>query len=133
MPISTENLETTPNIIISEAKVELKNQLFNLSPNLFEKLVVDLIQRMGYGSYQGTEVICKSCEDGVDGIVYKDSMNGIFFTTTDFESTNPELLDQSTEDNLIVNGDKLVDLLIKYEVGIESITSYKVHKNYFQS
>jgi len=60
MPISTENLETTPNIIKSEAKVELKNQLFNLSPNLFEKLVVDLIQRMGYGSYQGTEVICKS-------------------------------------------------------------------------
>ena len=132
MPISTENQETISNIVKSEAKVELKNQLFSLSPNLFEKLVVDLIQRMGYGSYQGSGVICKS-DDGIDGIVYQDTTNGIFFTTTDFESTNPELLNQSTEGSLIVNGDKLVDLLIEYEVGIESITAYKVHKDYFQS
>jgi len=78
MPISTENQETTSNIVKSEAKVELKNQLFSLSPNLFEKLVVDLIQRMGYGSYQGSGVICKS-DDGIDGIVYQDTTNGIFF------------------------------------------------------
>jgi len=133
MPISTENLETISNIVKSEAKVELKNQLFSLSPNLFEKLVVDLIQRMGYGSYQANGVICKSGDDGIDGIVYQDTTNGIFFTTTDFESTNPELLDQSTKDKLVVNGDQLVDLLIEYEVGIESVTTYKVHKNYFQS
>jgi restriction system protein len=133
MPTSTENLETNSNIVKSEAKVELKNQLFSLSPNLFEKLVVDLIQRMGYGSYQGNGVICKSGDDGIDGIVYQDPTNGIFFTTTDFESTNPELLNESTEDKLVVNGDQLVDLLIEYEVGIESVTAYKVHRNYFQS
>jgi restriction system protein len=131
MSISNENLGTKLNYVKSEAKVELKNQLFDLSPNLFEKLVVDLIQRMGYGSYQGTGNIIRSDDSSISGIVYQDPTNGIFFTTTDFESTNPELLDQSTKGNLIVNGDQLVDLLIEYEVGIESVTSYKVHKDYF--
>ena len=166
----TEKLESISKAVKSELKSELKNEIFNLSPYFFEKLVVDLLKKMGYGSFQGTGTTKKSSDGGIDGIVYQDVLGldivyvqakrykegnnvgtpdlqhfigaldtqqaskGIFFTTSDFTSTVPRFLGTSTKKIVTVNGDKLLDLLIEYEVGVEvmaSYNSYKIKEDYF--
>ena len=54
-----ENIENGFDAIHKELKLELKNQIFDLSPYFFEKLVLDLLKKMGYGSFHGT---CPSSE-----------------------------------------------------------------------
>jgi restriction system protein len=165
-----ESLESLSNIIKSEVKSELRNQIFSLSPYFFEKLVVDLLKKMGYGSYQGTRVTSKSGDGGIDGIVYQDVLGldivyiqakrykegsnigsadlqkfsgalsglkatkGIFFTTSDFTPSANKFLNTTPQNIVTVNGDRLLDLLIKYEVGVEVMTShntFKVNEDYF--
>jgi len=165
-----ESLESLSNIIKSEVKSELRNQIFSLSPYFFEKLVVDLLKKMGYGSYQGTGVTSKSGDGGIDGIVYQDVLGldivyiqakrykegnnigsvdlqkfsgalsgqkatkGIFFTTSDFTPSANKFLNTTPQNIVTVNGDKLLDLLIEYEVGAEVMTShntFKVNEDYF--
>ena len=165
-----ESLESLSNIIKSEVKSELRNQIFSLSPYFFEKLVVDLLKKMGYGSYQGTRVTSKSGDGGIDGIVYQDVLGldivyiqakrykegnnigsdslqkfsgalsglkatkGIFFTTSDFTPSANKFLNTTPQNIVTVNGDRLLDLLIEYEVGVEVMTShntFKVNEDYF--
>jgi restriction system protein len=165
-----ESLESLSNIIKSEVKSELRNQIFSLSPYFFEKLVVDLLKKMGYGSYQGTGVTSKSGDGGIDGIVYQDVLGldivyiqakrykegnnigsdslqkfsgalsglkatkGIFFTTSDFTPSANKFLNTTPQNIVTVNGDKLLNLLIEYEVGVEVMTShntFKVNEDYF--
>ena len=165
-----ESLESLSNIIKSEVKSELRNQIFSLSPYFFEKLVVDLLKKMGYGSYQGTRVTSKSGDGGIDGIVYQDVLGldivyiqakrykegnnigsadlqkfsgalsglkatkGIFFTTSDFTPSANKFLNTTPQNIITVNGDRLLDLLIEYEVGVEVMTShntFKVNEDYF--
>ena len=69
-----ENIENGFDAIHKELKLELKNQIFDLSPYFFEKLVLDLLKKMGYGSFYGTRVTSKSNDGGIDGIVYQDAL-----------------------------------------------------------
>ena len=160
----TEKLESISNTVKSELKSELKNEIFSLSPYFFEKLVVDLLKKMGYGSFQGTGTTKKSSDGGIDGIVYQDELGldivyiqakrykeehkigrpdlqtfigaldtrqaskGIFFTTSDFAETVPKFLETSTKKIVTVNGEQLLDLIIKNEVGVKVETSYNIYK-----
>lgn len=165
-----ERLELLSNSINREVKEELMSQIMSLSPYFFEKLVVDLLKKMGYGSFQGTTVTNKSNDNGIDGIVYQDELGldivyiqakryavgsnvgrpdlqsfigaldtiqatkGVFFTTSGFTASVAPLLEKSTKKVVTVDGDKLLDLLVQYEVGIDVATvhkSYKIDEGYF--
>ena len=67
-----ENLENASKRLKQELKVELNNQIMQMSPYFFEKLVIDLLKKMGYGSFDGTTVTKRSADGGIDGIVYQD-------------------------------------------------------------
>lgn len=67
-----ENLENASKRLKQELKVDLNNQIMQMSPYFFEKLVIDLLQKMGYGSFEGTTVTKRSSDGGIDGIVYQD-------------------------------------------------------------
>jgi len=165
-----ERISSLSDTINTEVKEELRAQIMSLSPYFFEKLVIDLLKKMGYGSFQGTTVTQKSNDNGIDGIVYQDELGldivyvqakrysignsigrpdlqsfigaldtvqatkGIFFTTSEFAATVPIFLEKSTKKIVIVDGDKLLDLLLQYNVGVDIADthySYKIDEGYF--
>ncbi|MDA8756134.1 restriction endonuclease [Candidatus Pseudothioglobus singularis] len=69
-----EKIENASQILKQELKVDLNNQIMEMSPYFFEKLVVDLLKKMGYGSFDGTTVTKKSSDGGIDGVVYQDEL-----------------------------------------------------------
>jgi len=58
--------------ITNELEQELLNQIYESSPYFFERIVIDLLQKMGYGNFDGTTVTSKSGDGGIDGLVYQD-------------------------------------------------------------
>ncbi|MCL1997572.1 MAG: restriction endonuclease [Turicibacter sp.] len=54
---------------------DLLDEIHNNTPSFFERLVVDLILKMGYGGLDGTgEVTKKTSDGGIDGIVKQDEL-----------------------------------------------------------
>ena len=52
-------------------KDELLTRIHEKSPDFFEKMVVELMEKMGYGRGQITQ---KSRDEGIDGMVYQDKL-----------------------------------------------------------
>lgn len=59
------------NIIEREVKNELLQKLKNIDPYFFEKVVLRLLQKMGYGEFIETS---KSNDGGIDGIINEDKL-----------------------------------------------------------
>lgn len=74
--------EETPEEVIHEAYEKINRQLADdlletiLSYNgyYFEKLVMDLLTKMGYGNVNTNTVTKKSNDGGIDGIIYQDKL-----------------------------------------------------------
>ncbi len=61
--------------ITAELSDELLTAVLNMSPDFFERLVVKLMEAMGYGGYEGAGFVTKSSGDGgVDGVIYEDKL-----------------------------------------------------------
>lgn len=59
------------NRIENDVKVELLNKLKNIDPYFFEKVVLKLLKKMGYGEFIETS---KSNDGGIDGIINEDKL-----------------------------------------------------------
>ncbi|MBD2664130.1 restriction endonuclease [Richelia sinica FACHB-800] len=80
----TEISETTPQESIEfgyqkirkELELELLNRVKSCSPDFFERLVVDLLVKMGYGGSRrdAGKAIGKSNDGGIDGIIKEDKL-----------------------------------------------------------
>jgi len=76
--------KSTPDDLISfgyqklrdEISKELLNSIMNCSPGFFEKLVVDLLVKMGYGGSkeEAGKAIGGSGDEGIDGIIKEDKL-----------------------------------------------------------
>ena len=54
---------------------DLLNEILKISPYTFEKLVVDLLSKMGYGAIDyGSHVTAASGDDGIDGVIMEDQL-----------------------------------------------------------
>lgn len=62
--------------IRKDLELELLNRIKNCSPDFFEKLVVDLLVKMGYGGSRrdAGKAIGKSGDSGIDGIIKEDKL-----------------------------------------------------------
>ena len=70
-----ELFENSYQEITSELSDELLTAVLNMSPDFFERLVVKLMEAMGYGGYEGAGFVTKSSGDGgVDGVIYEDKL-----------------------------------------------------------
>ncbi len=71
-----EEIEYGYNEIKENLILELVSKLKGISPSDFEKLVVDLLVKMGYGGSieDAGEVIGKSGDEGIDGIIKEDKL-----------------------------------------------------------
>jgi restriction system protein len=144
-------------LIENTVKTELLDKLKSTDPFLFEKIVLILLNRMGYGDFLETS---KSKDGGIDGIINEDHLGlekiyiqskryvdskvretdirnfigamsgdttkGIFFTTSAFDEGAIKKAREAHHKIILIDGRKLVDLMHKFDVGVQVKTSYEV-------
>jgi restriction system protein len=71
-----EALETAYQRLRDDLAIELLQQMKSSSPSQFEKLVVELLVKMGYGGsrHDAGKAIGKSGDEGIDGIIKEDRL-----------------------------------------------------------
>ncbi len=71
-----ESIESGYQQIRKELEIEILNIVKSCSPDFFERLVVDLLVKMGYGGSirEAGRAIGKSSDGGIDGIIKEDKL-----------------------------------------------------------
>ena len=145
---------------------ELLGRIQSASPQFFEKLVIDLLVKMGYGGSRvdAAQVVGKSGDGGIDGVIKEDALGlgsiyvqakrwgrdstvgrpdiqqfvgavhgvqsagkGVFITTTKFsEDARRYAAGMKNPVIILIDGPRLAQLLIQYEVGIKVIDVVKL-------
>ena len=70
-----DQLEQAYKQINASLASDLLGEVMKISPHTFEKLVVDLLSKMGYGTVAyGSHATIASCDDGIDGVIMEDKL-----------------------------------------------------------
>lgn len=143
--------------IEKDVKDDLLGKLKNLDPYYFEKVILILLKRMGYGDFIETP---KSADGGIDGIINEDKLGldkiyiqakrfadnkvrekdirnfigamsgdtnkGVFVTTSSFDSGAIEKARNAHHKIILIDGNKLVDLMHEFNVGVQVKSTYLV-------
>lgn len=143
--------------IENETKNELLERLKSLDPYYFEKVILILLKKMGYGDFIETS---KSSDGGIDGIINEDKLGldkiyiqakrftenkvrekdirnfigamsgdtnkGVFVTTSQFDTKAEEKATSAHHKIILIDGNKLVDLMHEFNVGVEVKAAYEV-------
>lgn len=138
-------------------KSELLSKLKEVDPYAFEKIILILLKKMGYGDFIET---AKSGDGGIDGIINEDQLGlekiyiqakryaenkvretdirnfigamsgdtrkGIFVTTSTFDEKAKTKARDAHHTIILIDGSKLVDLMHKYNVGVQTKSVYEV-------
>ena len=157
-----ESLEYAYQKLHSELSIELLNLIKSCSPDFFEKLVIDLLIKMGYGGSrrEAGQAMGKSGDGGIDGIINEDKLGldviylqakrwentvpvkeirdftgalaskkakkGIFITTSSFPNSVYEFVTQVEYKIILIDGERLAELMIEHGVGLSTINTYNV-------
>jgi len=161
--INMEIKNSTPQDLIdtgfSEIEKQVKNELLEklktIDPYYFEKVILILLKKMGYGDFTETS---KSGDGGIDGIINEDKLGldkiyiqakrygenkvrekeirnfigamsgdtskGVFVTTSDFDKGAIKKAHDAHHTIILIGGNKLVDLMHQYNVGIQVKVTY---------
>lgn len=169
----TNPVDLTPEETIEKAYKTINNQLSDLllenilnnNPYFFEKLVVDLLLKMGYGEFRENAGMTTSASNdgGIDGIINEDILGldkigiqakryapdnvigrpllqsfagalfgnglnkGVFITTSSFTQSAIDYVNsQSGLTIILIDGKKLTNLMIKYELGTYTTHNYPI-------
>ncbi|WP_086480950.1 restriction endonuclease [Oceanospirillum sanctuarii] len=143
--------------IEQEVKDELLIRLKEVDPYAFEKIILILLKKMGYGDFIETS---KSGDGGIDGIINEDQLGlekiyiqakryseqkvretdirnfigamsgdtrkGIFVTTSNFDEKAKVKARDAHHTIILIDGSKLVDLMHKFNVGVQIKSTYEV-------
>lgn len=160
-----DSLEASPQDLIDSGfdqieravKSELLSKLKEVDPYAFEKIILILLKKMGYGDFIET---AKSGDAGIDGIINEDQLGlekiyiqakryaenkvretdirnfigamsgdtrkGIFVTTSTFDEKAKTKARDAHHTIILIDGSKLVDLMHKYNVGVQTKSVYEV-------
>lgn len=143
--------------IESNTKDVLLLKLKEIDPYAFEKIILILLNKMGYGEFIETS---KSGDGGIDGVINEDQLGlekiymqakrynenkvretdirnfigamsgdtrkGIFVTTSTFDDKAKIKARDAHHTIILIDGVKLVDLMHKYNVGVQIKTVYEI-------
>jgi restriction system protein len=165
IPNNAEIINSSPQDLIdkgfseieTQVKSELLEKLKNIDPYYFEKVILKLLKKMGYGDFIETS---KSGDGGIDGIINEDKLGldkiyiqakrygenkvrekdirnfigamsgdtnkGVFVTTSDFDKGAHQKAHDAHHTIILIDGNKLVDLMHQYNVGIQIKATYEV-------
>jgi len=162
----------TPEEILEDAFQEIRDDLAadllenvkNCSPAFFERLVVELLVKMGYGGSrkEAARAVGQVGDGGIDGIIDEDRLGldaiyiqakrwdnvvgrpeiqkfvgalmgkrarkGIFITTSNFSPEAISYVSGIDFKVVLIDGKRLADLMIDYDIGITEVTSYKLQR-----
>ncbi|HUM52956.1 MAG TPA: restriction endonuclease [Chitinophagales bacterium] len=166
-----EVLEASYHTIRNGLASELLSKLKIMNPYRFEKVVVELLVKMGYGGSitEASKAIKKSGDEGIDGVISEDKLGldiiyiqakrwenvvgrpelhkfvgalagqgakkGIFITTSYFSKDALEYNPKNDTKIVLIDGIKLSDLMIDYNLGVSLQNIYEVKKldtDYFE-
>jgi len=145
------------NTIENQVKIELLERLKSIDPYYFEKVILILLKKMGYGEFTETS---KSNDGGIDGIINEDQLGldkiyiqakrygenkvrekdirnfigamsgdtskGVFVTTSKFDQGAIKKAYDAHHTIILIDGQKLVDLMHQFNVGIQIKEVYEV-------
>ena len=143
--------------IEEQVKQELLEKLKAIDPYYFEKVILILLKKMGYGDFIETS---KSGDGGIDGIINEDKLGldkiyiqakryddnkvrekdirnfigamsgdttkGVFVTTSDFDKGAIQKAHDAHHTIILIDGNKLVDLMHQFDVGVQIKATYEV-------
>jgi restriction system protein len=143
--------------IEAQVKADLLEKLKAMDPYYFEKVILILLKKMGYGDFIET---AKSGDGGIDGIINEDKLGldkiyiqakryednkvhekdirnfigamsgdtskGVFVTTSTFDKGAIQKAHDAHHTIILLDGNKLVDLMHQYNVGVQIKANYEV-------
>jgi len=143
--------------IEAQVKTDLLERLRDIDPYYFEKVILILLKKMGYGDFVET---AKSGDGGIDWIINEDKLGlekiyiqakrynenkvrekeirnfigamsgdttkGIFVTTSTFDEAAVKKAHEAHHKIILVDGNKIVDLMYQYGVGVQVRNVYEV-------
>lgn len=159
-----EYLESAYQNLKDELAQELLQRIRECSPGFFERLVVELLVKLGYGGSirDAGRAIGKTGDGGIDGIIKEDQLGldfiyiqakrwqsnvgsqeirnfvgalvgkrankGVFITTSTFTNDAVTYIDSIQHNIVLIDGQKLTDLMIDHNVGVYGVATYEVKK-----
>lgn len=169
-----ENSDRTPEEMLESAyqKIrkslaqEILNKVLDMSPSFFERLVVELLVKMGYGGSlkDAGQATKQSGDQGIDGTIKEDKLGldiiyiqakrwqpgnvvgrpeiqkfvgalagqgakkGIFITTSFFTKEALEYAPRNETKIVLIDGERLSQLMIDYSLGATTQTTYELKK-----
>ena len=143
--------------IEAQVKSELLEKLKAIDPYYFERVILILLKKMGYGEFIETS---KSGDGGIDGIINEDKLGldkiyiqakryednkvrekdirnfigamsgdttkGVFVTTSAFDKGAIQKAHDAHHTIILIDGNKLVDLMHQFDVGVQIKATYAV-------
>lgn len=140
-----------------EVKNDLLEKLKTIDPYYFEKVILKLLKKMGYGDFETT---AKSGDGGIDGVINEDKLGldkiyiqakrftenkvrekdirnfigamsgdtnkGVFVTTSLFDNGAIEKAKNAHHKIILIDGNRLVDLMHEFNVGVQIKQIYEV-------
>jgi restriction system protein len=144
---------------------ELLARLLTCSPTFFERLVVELLVKIGYGGSRkdAGEHLGRSGDGGIDGVIKEDRLGlsaiyiqakrwqntvgspqvqqfagallrqpgatkGVFITTAAFSADAIAYAKAITPKVVLIDGQRLADLMIDHDVGVAAAVTYTVKR-----
>ena len=159
-----EALESAYGRLRESLAADLLQQVKAASPSLFEKLVVELLVKMGCGGSRqdAGRAVGKSGDEGIDGIIKEDRLGldiiyiqakrweatvgrpevqkfagalqgqrakkGIMLTTSSFSSEASDFVSAIDSKIVLIEGQRLAELMIDHNLGVGPVASYQVKK-----
>jgi len=159
-----ETLETAYQELHDELASELLQTIKQCPPDFFERLVIDVLIKMGYGGSrkEAGQAIGKVSDGGIDGIIKEDKLGldiiyiqakrwegtvgrpeiqkfagalqgqrarkGIFITTSIFTKEALSYVENIDSKIILIDGQRLAELMIAYNVGANTTAVYEVKK-----
>mgnify|MGYP005856887949 CR=1 FL=1 len=151
--------ERTPEEILEEAYQEIKNslaqELLNLAkeshPSFFERLVVELLVKMGYGGSRrdAARAVGQAGDEGIDGIIDEDKLglDTIYIQAKRWDNVvgRPEIqkfvgalmgkrakavnyVSNIDSKVVLIDGKRLAELMIDYDVGVTTVSTYQIKR-----
>ena len=166
LPISIpeESIEENYQRIREKLAADLLEEIKGNTPAFFEKLVIDLLVKMGYGGSQedAGKAVGGSGDGGIDGIIKADPLglnvvyiqakrwegnvgappvrdfvgaldgegvqDGIFITTSDFNTAAKNFAERSSKRVILINGNQLARYMIDHNVGVSVEKTYEIKR-----
>jgi restriction system protein len=161
---SEELMESASKALQATVATELVDRIKAESPAFFERLVVKLLLKMGYGGsrQEAGRAVGRSGDGGIDGIINEDRLGldavyiqakrwegtvgrpeimkfvgalagqraskGVFISTSSYTQEAREYAAQSQYKVVLIDGERLAQLMIEYNLGVSVAAVYEVKR-----